>query len=108
MIKIEAKANTINTNDGKRSFLTWTAYTKTGYSIRLKFTRDVDNIPTEEGFYTLTVDPACANINKQKRFPELWVKNVVKFEKGEIARAERNIQRMIDMFFMAVIIQKLK
>ena len=99
MIKIEAKAKIINTNDGKRSFLTWTAYTKTGNSIRLKFTRDVDNIPTEEGFYTLTIDPSCANINNQKRYPELWVKHVIKFEKGEIERAERNIQRMIDMFF---------
>lgn len=99
MIKIEAKANVINTADGKRSFLGWTAYTKNGDSIRLKFTRDVENIPTEAGYYILTIDPACANISNKKRFPELWVKHVVKFEKGEIERAERNTQRMIDMFF---------
>lgn len=67
--------------DGKKfDFLTYTAYDKRGKKSKLKFTKDANNVPQEEGCYTLTIDKSKINRDKTTKYNEYWVKDVIKYE----------------------------
>lgn len=97
MIKITVQAINKKSKAGN-TFLAWRALKKDGKAITLKFTRDVQNIPREGGWYDMFVDPAKANINNSGVYPVLWVKGVEEFKRrGEKTREEVE-QAIIDMF----------
>lgn len=63
--------------DGKKyDFLTYTAYDKRGKKSKLKFTKTAQNVPNEEGCFTLTISSTDINRDKSTKYNEYWVKNV--------------------------------
>jgi len=76
MIKIEVNAKEITAKDGT-TFLSFKGLTKKGW-YDLKFRRDAENVPSCSCY--IYVDENDVNINRQQRFPIIWVKTVKKLE----------------------------
>lgn len=69
------------TKDGKKyDFLSYTAYDKKGRKSKLKFTKDAEGMPKEEGLFTLEISPKMINRDKQTRYNEYWVKGVISYK----------------------------
>lgn len=79
MKKIEIIKRVVTTKEGK-SFDTFKAVQKNGKLIDCKFTKDVKNLPDESCF--MYVEEDKINIDKNKKYPTLWVKKVVKYEES--------------------------
>lgn len=67
----------VSTNDGKK-FKTYKAVTKSGKLIDLKFTRDCVGIPAKPCY--IYVRPEMMNVQKNLKYPCLWVKAIEKAE----------------------------
>ena len=79
MLKIEISVKTVRYagEEKEESFLAYKGFTKKGW-IDLKFTKDVENVPTKNGF--IYVENENVNVNRTGRFPVIWVKKIEKFE----------------------------
>lgn len=79
MLKIEISVKTVRFagEEKEESFLAYKGFTKKGW-IDLKFTKDVKDVPTKNGF--IYVESENVNVNRTGRFPVIWVKKVEKFE----------------------------
>lgn len=67
--------------EGKKyDFLTYTAYDKRGKKSKLKFTKTAQNVPADEGCFTLTILTTNINRDKSTKYNEYWVKNVESYE----------------------------
>ena len=60
-------------------FLTYTGWDKNGRKCKLKFTKACEGQPKKEGCYVLEIDEKDINRDKQVRFNEYWVKNVISY-----------------------------
>lgn len=67
--------------DGKSyDFLTYTAYDKQGKKCKLKLTKDCANYPKKEGCYYLNIAKADIRRDKQVKYREYWVRNIVSYD----------------------------
>lgn len=64
----------------KYDFLSYTAYDKKGRKAKLKFTKDAEGMPKEEGLFILEIDPKQINRDNGTRYNEYWVRGVVSFK----------------------------
>lgn len=85
MIKIEVSTKLVHLEDGTE-FLSYKAYTKRGW-VDLKFPKTVENTPKENCF--IFVEKENMNINRKKKFPEIWVKEIKEIKPLE--KVEQNI-----------------
>ena len=77
------------TKDGKKyDFLSYHTFDKKAKRAKIKFTKKANNIPTESGTYEAVIKREDMNRDKQSRYYEIWVKDIVslhdyvpKFEK---------------------------
>ena len=85
MLKIEVSVKTVKYagEEKEESFLAYRGFTKKGW-IELKFTKDVDNAPTKNGY--IYVEKENLNVNRTGRFPVIWVKKIEKFEEITFAQ----------------------
>lgn len=80
------------TKDGKKyDFLSFHTFDKKGKRAKIKFTKKAKNTPTEAGVYEAVIKREDMNRDKQSRYYELWIKDIVelndyvpKFEKEEL------------------------
>ena len=79
-IRVEAKRIKGERDGKKYDFLSFEGFDKNGRKCRFKFTKDCNDVPEEEGEYIMTVDRAYINKDKQSRFNNYWVKEVISFE----------------------------
>lgn len=79
MLKIEVSVKTVRFagEEKEESFLAYKGFTKKGW-IDLKFTKEVKEVPTRNGF--IYVESENVNVNRTGRFPVIWVKKIEKFE----------------------------
>lgn len=77
LIKIEIIKKVATTKDG-RNFDTFKGVQKDGKLIDVKFTKDVKNVPQESGI--IHVLPEKVNIDKNRKYPVCWVKEIKEFE----------------------------
>ena len=85
MLKIEISVKTVRFagEEKEESFLAYKGFTKKGW-IDLKFTKDVKEVPTKNGY--IYVESDNVNVNRTGRFPVIWVKKVEKFEEINFAQ----------------------
>ena len=93
--KIEIIVEEKKTSEGKK-FNTYKTFTKNGRKIDVKFRKEVKNLPTENCFATIEVD--SMNVDKSKRFPVLWVSEVVGYDSVDEVRKESQ-KKVIDELF---------
>lgn len=74
--KIELIKRVVTTKEGK-SFDTFKAVQKDGKLIDVHFKKTC-KMPTESGFATIESDKL--QLNKTKKFPELWISEIKEFE----------------------------
>lgn len=67
----------------KNTFVAFNAVQKDGKLINVGFRKDVENAPKKVGTYNLTVESTKMNIDSNRTFPKLWIKEIVKVEKLE-------------------------
>ena len=84
LIKIEVTAKTITKEDGT-TFLAFKGLTKKGW-YDLRFRKEAENVPEMSCF--IYVKKENLNVNRQQRFPVIWVKTV---ERIEELKFEQNI-----------------
>lgn len=79
MLKIEISVKTVRVpgEEKEETFLAYKGFTKKGW-IDLKFTKEVKDAPTKNGFISV-LEENC-NVNRTGRFPVIWVKKIEKFE----------------------------
>jgi len=83
-INITAKRIKGERPDGsKYDFLAWTGYDKHGHKCKMKFTRDVKNLPQDAGEYVMIVSKGAINRDNSTRYLEYWVRDVVEFKPYE-------------------------
>lgn len=88
-MKIEITAKTITKKDGT-TFLAFKGLTKKGW-YDLKFRKEVENVP--EMSCIIYVNKEDVNINRQQKFPVIWVKKIQKIEE---LKFEQNIDDYFD------------
>ena len=74
-IKIVVQEKTAT--NGKK-FNTYKTTTKNGRFIDVKFRKEVKNLPVENCYAIINVD--AMNVDKNREYPVLWVKDVVGYE----------------------------
>lgn len=62
------------------SFLTFKGYEKSGKRADFMFTKDCNNVPTEEGEYIIVVDKKYINKDKASRYNRYWIKQLISCE----------------------------
>lgn len=67
----------------KNTFVAFQAVQKDGKLMNVGFRKEVENAPKKVGTYNLTVESTKMNIDKNRTFPKLWIKEIVKVEKVE-------------------------
>lgn len=58
------------------SFLTFKGYEKSGKRADFLFTKDCNDVPTEEGEYIITVNKKYINKDKMSRYNRYWIKRL--------------------------------
>ena len=96
-IEVEVREVEIEENGKQKKFLAYKAYQANGKKIDLKFRREANNIPKENCFIKVHVDNM--NINRNKKFPELWVIDVIEIiTLDERKHNEQDYKEFDDMF----------
>lgn len=93
--KIEIIIEERKTAEGKK-FNTYKSFTKNGRKIDVKFRQEVKNLPTEHCYAEIEVD--SMNVDKSKRFPVLWISEVLGYESIDEVRKESN-KKVLDELF---------
>lgn len=65
-------------------FLTARGSDNTGKRCDFKFTKEVDNLPKEEGKYIMVVDKKAINKDRSSVYNQYWIKSVVEFKPYEV------------------------
>lgn len=64
-----------------RKFWTYKVETKDGYLMNCSFKQSVNIAPPKSGtFYIILDSDAANNVSYAKRYPVLWVSNVIRYE----------------------------
>jgi len=73
-LEVEVREVTVTENGKEKKFNAYKAYESNGRKVDLKFRKEADNIPKENCFIKVSADDMNKNTNK--KYPEIWVKNV--------------------------------
>lgn len=92
MKTIEIIIGTASTKDGKK-FTTYKAVKADGKLMDCRFTKAVGPIP--ESFGSIVVDESACNVDRNRKYPVLWVKEVKEF----VPRANTGANTEIDELF---------
>lgn len=92
LIELIAEQIKGETKDGKKyDFLSYHTYDKKAKKAKIKFTKKAKNTPTEAGTYEAVIRREDMNRDKQSKYYEIWVKDIValneyvpKFEREEL------------------------
>ena len=76
LLKIEIMGTPVKLEDGTE-FVSFKAFTKKG-KMDIKFVKDCKNVPVKSCY--IFVDRTKMNVNRQARFPVIWVQEVEKIE----------------------------
>lgn len=93
--KIKILVQTKKTSEG-RSFNAYKTTSKNGRLMDVKFRKEVKELPTENCYAIINVDNM--NIDKNREYPVLWVKEVEGYEDLETNSKENN-KKVLDEFF---------
>lgn len=86
-IEFKMTANRIKGShpDGtKYDFLAFSGATKNGKKCKFKMTKTCNNVPKDEGTFTVTVEKTAINLDKSSIYTEYWVKDIVSVKPFEI------------------------
>lgn len=79
-VKLEIHTKELTNAEKGNKFLVYHTYIgKNEKRINVKFVTDCNNVPKDNGFIYVMTDKM--NVDKSTKFPTLWVKDVVRFEK---------------------------
>lgn len=67
----------IKTDGTEYSFLTFKGFEKSGKRADFLFTKDCNDVPTEEGEYIIVVNKKYINKDKLSRYNRYWIKQLV-------------------------------
>ena len=90
MLKVQVVVKEMKDKDGKK-FNSYKTPTNLGNLLDLRFTRDVKNLPEENGYIYVAKDKI--NLAENRLFPCFWVKEIKGFEP-----TERKVQDLTSHF----------
>lgn len=79
--KITVEVRELTTKDGAKKFFAYRSVMKDGRYMDTRFVKEITNIPKAD--FVMHVADTDINITKNRKYPILWVKSVVKFESME-------------------------
>lgn len=92
--ELEIKVVEMETLDKKKKFNAYKVLGKDGRYMDLKFRKEVENLPKENGLLYVKAD--AISIDKNRKFPATWVHAFVKFVPFS---SQRSVDKRVDEFF---------
>lgn len=95
LLTIKIVGKEFKDKEGK-SFIAFKAITKDGKFLDCSFRKDVENAPKKIGMYEIKVRKNMINIDDNRLFPKVWIKEI-----AEINKLEENNKidkKAVDMF----------
>lgn len=83
------------TADG-RQFKSYETFSKNGRATKLKFTKDVANLPQKDCYIVVDVDKM--NVSTRDQYPVCWVSKIEEIKEGNAVDVERN-RKEVDEYF---------
>lgn len=95
LLTIKIVGKEFKDKEGK-SFIAFKAITKDGKFLDCSFRKDVENAPKKIGMYEIKVRKNMINIDDNRLFPKVWIKEIVEINKLE--ENNKIDKKVVDMF----------
>lgn len=92
---LKVRVTTRKTKDG-REFNAYETFSKNGRSTKLKFRKEVKNLPEKDCYIVVNVDDI--NVNTKNEYPECWVSAIQEIRDTNVVDTERNKKEVTDYF----------